>query len=222
MPTEAAENEPSMEEILASIRRIIDEDEDGGDAEAAAESPAADEPAAEEPAAEAAPEPAPEPAAEAPAEPEPEPVAEAPAEPEPADDEVLELTDKIDEVGGGTDPLALDDDLMIVDREDDEPAPQPEPEPEPEPVAEAAPEAAPQPAAEEDDSLVGAPAATAAAGAFDALAENLRVASADGLTLEGIVREMMRPMLKDWLDTNLPRIVEEKVEAEIERIARRR
>ncbi|MBI1236757.1 MAG: DUF2497 domain-containing protein [Alphaproteobacteria bacterium] len=216
MPTDAAENEPSMEEILASIRRIIDEDEDGGDAEAAAESPAAEEPAEE-----AAPEPAPEPAAEAPAE--PEPVAEAPAEPEVADDdEVLELTDKIDEVGGGTDPLALDDDLMIVDREDDAPAPQPEPEPEP--VAEAAPEPAPapQPAAEEDDSLVGAPAATAAAGAFDALAENLRVASADGLTLEGIVREMMRPMLKDWLDTNLPRIVEEKVEAEIERIARRR
>ncbi|WP_109260753.1 DUF2497 domain-containing protein [Hyphobacterium indicum] len=211
MPTEAAENEPSMEEILASIRRIIDEDEDGGEAEAAAESPAADEPAEE-----ATPEPAPEPAAEAPSE--PEPVAEAPAEPEPADDEVLELTDKIDEVGGGTDPLALDDDLMIVDREEDEPAPQPEPEP----VAEAAPEAAPQPAAEEDDSLVGAPAATAAAGAFDALAENLRVASADGLTLEGIVREMMRPMLKDWLDTNLPRIVEEKVEAEIERISRRR
>jgi len=225
MPTDAAENEPSMEEILASIRRIIDEDEDGGDAEAAAESPAADEPAEE-----AAPEPAPEPAAEAPAEPEPaaeaqaepEPVAEAPAEPDAADDEVLELTDKIDEVGGGTDPLALDDDLMIVDREDDEPAPQPEPEPEPEPVSEAAPEPAPQPAVEEDDSLVGAPAATAAAGAFDALAENLRVASADGLTLEGIVREMMRPMLKDWLDTNLPRIVEEKVEAEIERIARRR
>lgn len=209
MPTDAAENEPSMEEILASIRRIIDEDEDGGDAEAAAESAAADEPAAE-----AAPEPAP----EAPAE--PEPVAEAPAEPDSADDEVLELTDKIDEVGGGTDPLALDDDLMIVDREEDEPAPQPEPEPEP--VAKAAPKPAPQPAAEEDDSLVGAPAATAAAGAFDALAENLRVASADGLTLEGIVREMMRPMLKDWLDTNLPRIVEEKVEAEIERISRRR
>lgn len=209
MPTDAAENEPSMEEILASIRRIIDEDEDGGDAEVAAESADSDEPAAE-----AAPEPAP----EAPAE--PEPVAEAPAEPDSADDEVLELTDKIDEVGGGTDPLALDDDLMIVDREEDEPAPQPEPEPEP--VAKAAPKPAPQPAAEEDDSLVGAPAATAAAGAFDALAENLRVASADGLTLEGIVREMMRPMLKDWLDTNLPRIVEEKVEAEIERISRRR
>lgn len=210
MSTEAAENEPSMEEILASIRRIIDEDEDGADTGAAAEAPAGDAPAAE-------------------AAPEPEPAAEAVAEPEPApedsaDDEVLELTDKVEDLGEGTDPMAIDDDLMIVDREDDAPAPQPEPEPEPvaEAAPEPAPEPAPQPAAEEDDSLVGTPAATAAAGAFDALAENLRVASADGLTLEGIVREMMRPMLKEWLDANLPRIVEEKVEGEIERISRRR
>lgn len=206
MPTEAAENEPSMEEILASIRRIIDEDEDGGEAEA----PAGEAQAAE-----------PEPAAEAAPEPEPEPAAEAAPEPEPAvEDDVLELTEKVEEAGGGTDPLAIDDDLMIVDREEDDPVVElPEPEPEPEPAMEAAPE--PEPEADEE-TLVGAPAATAAAGAFDALAENLRVASADGLTLEGIVREMMRPMLKEWLDANLPRIVEEKVEGEIERISRRR
>lgn len=210
MPTEAAENEPSMEEILASIRRIIDEDEDGGEAEAPAGEAQAAEP---EPAAEAAPEP----------EPEPEPAAEAAPEPEPAvEDDVLELTEKVEEAGGGTDPLAIDDDLMIVDREEDDPVVElPEPEPEPEPAMEAAPAPEPEPEADEE-TLVGAPAATAAAGAFDALAENLRVASADGLTLEGIVREMMRPMLKEWLDANLPRIVEEKVEGEIERISRRR
>jgi len=214
MPTEAAENEPSMEEILASIRRIIDEDEEGGDAEAPAE-----EAQAAEPAAEAAPEPTPEPASE----PDPEPVAETAPEPEPAaEEEVLELTDKVEEAGSGTDPLAIDDDLMIVDREEDEPVVElPEPEPEPEPAMEAAPEPAPEPESDEE-TLVGTPAATAAAGAFDALAENLRVASADGLTLEGIVREMMRPMLKEWLDANLPRIVEEKVEGEIQRISRRR
>ncbi|WP_394694242.1 DUF2497 domain-containing protein [Hyphobacterium sp.] len=214
MPTEAAENEPSMEEILASIRRIIDEDEEGGDAEAPAE-----EAQAAEPAAEAAPEPTPEPAPE----PEPEPVAETAPEPEPAaEEEVLELTEKVEDVGNGTDPLAIDDDLMIVDREEDEPVVElPEPEPEPEPAMEAAPEPAPEPESDEE-TLVGTPAATAAAGAFDALAENLRVASADGLTLEGIVREMMRPMLKEWLDANLPRIVEEKVEGEIQRISRRR
>ncbi|WP_420431716.1 DUF2497 domain-containing protein [Hyphobacterium sp.] len=210
MSTEAAENEPSMEEILASIRRIIDEDEESGDGEAEAAAPEAEaEPqVAEE--TEADPEPAPEPVAEAAPEPAPEP------EPEP-EEEVLELTETVEDESAGTDPLALDDDLMIVDREDEvEPAPEPAPEPEPEPVMESAPEP------ESDDSLVGTPAATAAAGAFDALAENLRVASADGLTLEGIVREMMRPMLKEWLDANLPRIVEEKVESEIERIARRR
>jgi len=39
-------------------------------------------------------------------------------------------------------------------------------------------------------------------------------------TLEGLVQEMMRPMLKQWLDANLPRIVEEKVEAEILRMSR--
>ncbi|GJL96655.1 MAG: pole-organizing protein PopZ [Hyphobacterium sp.] len=205
MSTEAAENEPSMEEILASIRRIIDEDEEGGETEAAAEEVVE----APEPEAAVAPEPAPEPA------PAPEPEVE---------DEVLELTDKIDEPTGGTDPLAIDDDLMIVDREEDEPVvelpePEPEPEPAPEPVAAVAPEPEPEASAEE---LVSPPAATAAAGAFDALAENLRVASADGMTFEGMVREMMRPMLKEWLDANLPRIVEEKVESEIERIARRR
>ncbi len=39
-------------------------------------------------------------------------------------------------------------------------------------------------------------------------------------TIEGLVREMLKPMIKDWLDTNLPGIVEEKVEAEVQRIAR--
>ena len=220
MPTEAAENEPSMEEILASIRRIIDEDEEGGEAEAdvVAEAPVEDAPVVE-------PTPEPEPEAVAEIAPEPEPVAEVVAAPEPepiVEDEVLELTDMVEDIGGGTDPVALDDDLMIVDREDDDPVPAPEPEPEP--VMEVAPEPVPEPepVAVDDDSLVGAPAATAASGAFDALAENLRVASADGMTFEAMVREMMRPMLKEWLDTNLPRIVEEKVESEIERIARRR
>jgi hypothetical protein len=47
---------------------------------------------------------------------------------------------------------------------------------------------------------------------FAALSENLRVSSQQGQTLESIVREMMRPMLKQWLDENLPSIVEEKVQ----------
>lgn len=41
-------------------------------------------------------------------------------------------------------------------------------------------------------------------------------------SLEGLVREMMRPMLAQWLDANLPQIVERMVEAEIARIARKK
>lgn len=201
-----AEQEPTMEEILASIRRIINEDD-----EPAAEAAAPEQAAAPEP-------------VEAVAEPEPaaEPEPEAPVE-----DDVLELTDRVEEEGAGTSPMAIADDIMIVDREE-EVQPEPEPEPEPEPVFEAAPEPepepapAPEPAADDDDALLAEPAASAAAGAFAALTENLRVSSENGQTLEGIVRELMRPMLKQWLDENLPSIVEAKVQEEIERVARRR
>lgn len=40
-------------------------------------------------------------------------------------------------------------------------------------------------------------------------------------TLEGLVREMLRPMLKDWLDARLPELVEGVVQREIARIAGR-
>lgn len=199
-----AEQEPTMEEILASIRRIINED---------------DEPQAEAaPQAAAAPEPAPEPVAE------PEPVFEAEPEPEPDDasfdEDVLELTERVEEETDGTSPMAIADDLMILDREEEI---APGPEPEPEPVRAEAPRPAPAPApAVDEDSLLAEPAANAAAGAFAALTENLRVSSDNGQTLEGIVRELMRPMLKQWLDENLPSIVEAKVQEEIERVARRR
>lgn len=204
MAQESADQEPTMEEILASIRRIINEDDDAKpESEAAPEPQLAAEPA-----------PAPEP------EPEPEELEE---------DDVLELTDRVedDAMAGGTAPMAIADDLMIVDREDEPaPAPEPEPEPAPEPVAAAprpAPAPEPEPAPEaDDDSLLDAAPASLAAGMFAALSDNLRVSSEQGQTLEGIVREMMRPMLKKWLDDNLPAIVEEKVQAEVERIARRR
>jgi cell pole-organizing protein PopZ len=41
-----------------------------------------------------------------------------------------------------------------------------------------------------------------------------------GLTIEAMVREMLRPMLKEWLDDNLPAVVERMVEKEIGRISR--
>lgn len=40
-------------------------------------------------------------------------------------------------------------------------------------------------------------------------------------TLDGVVRELLRPMLKTWLDDNLPAIVERVVTREVERITRR-
>ena len=41
-----------------------------------------------------------------------------------------------------------------------------------------------------------------------------------GNTVEAMVAEMLRPMLKDWLDANLPGIVQAAVQKEVERIAR--
>jgi uncharacterized protein len=38
--------------------------------------------------------------------------------------------------------------------------------------------------------------------------------------VEAMVAEMLRPLLKDWLDANLPAIVEAQVRKEVERIAR--
>jgi cell pole-organizing protein PopZ len=46
------------------------------------------------------------------------------------------------------------------------------------------------------------------------------VLSDNARTLEDIVKEMMRPMLRGWLEENLPGLVERIVRAEIERVAR--
>lgn len=202
--TDQSAQEPTMEEILASIRRIISEDE------APAETPAAAAP-------EATPEPVPEPlAAEtifaAPVEPTPEPAVE---------DDVLELTDRYEA------PAEIIGDLDVVEH-----TPEPyQPEPEPAPVyAESAPEPAPAPNSGYD-TLVGDSAAASAASAFAGLAasfkkpEPAQAASGDlpflsGNTVEAMVGEMLRPLLKDWLDNNLPGIVQAAVQKEVERIAR--
>ncbi len=56
------------------------------------------------------------------------------------------------------------------------------------------------------------------ASAFQALSASVQIASAE--TIDRHVREMLRPMLKQWLDDNLPVMVERLVRAEIERVAR--
>ena len=44
----------------------------------------------------------------------------------------------------------------------------------------------------------------------------------NGRTIEDLVKDMLRPMLKNWLDDNLPGLVERLVRAEIERVSRGR
>ncbi len=164
--------EPTMEEILASIRRIISE-EDGGAAPAA---PPPVEDVLELTA------PAPAPVVEPTPMPEPEPARAAPM-PAPQ--------------------IAAIEDLDVIDVE----------EPEELPVRSA-------PVADFDDGLIGEPALESAMGSMGRLASMMAISDNPNQTLEGLVQEMMRPMLKQWLDANLPRIVEEKVEAEILRMSR--
>jgi uncharacterized protein len=67
--------------------------------------------------------------------------------------------------------------------------------------------------------LVSETAANASRSALESLSAMVvkpEVAGSD--TLEGLVREMLRPMLKDWLDVNLPQVVERLVSKEIARI----
>ena len=69
-------------------------------------------------------------------------------------------------------------------------------------------------------SLLSNATSAAVDSAFNSLAQTVLVQNAR--TLEDLVREMLRPMLKSWLDDNLPGMVERLVRAEIERVARGR
>lgn len=198
-----AQAEPTMEEILASIRRIISEDDSTA------------------PAAEAAPV----------------------AEPD-FGDEVLELNEPVVEMPETVSPdfdfdaLPVDDEPevaleeIIVEDRVEEPEPEPEPvapppapvaaAPVPEPVYVPAPEPEPAPFPF-DQGLVSNPIADKTSTVFAKLAPNTTLPGMfiSGNTVEAMVGELIKPMLKEWLDANLPRIVEEKVEAEVARIARR-
>ena len=70
------------------------------------------------------------------------------------------------------------------------------------------------------DHLLSETSDTAVAGAFSALAHTILAQNAR--TLEDLVTEMLKPMLKGWLDDNLPTLVERLVKEEIERVSRGR
>ncbi|SEF75876.1 hypothetical protein SAMN04488144_104223 [Methylobacterium sp. 190mf] len=187
-------HEPSMEEILASIRRIIADDQAAKPAEVAAPAPEPDDVLDLAEVAEPVMRPR---------------VVEPEPEPEPAPD-LLDF-DAID----FEDPVTA--------------APEPEPEPEPEPAPEPPPPPPPPPqpvlqaarAPEPEPEALVSPATDASvSGAFNLLAHT--VLTQNARTLEDLVKEMLRPMLKSWLDDNLPAVVERLVRAEIERVSRGR
>ncbi len=84
-----------------------------------------------------------------------------------------------------------------------------------------------------DASLIGAAVAGATSSAFGRLSQAVKqntsqpvepapgpILGGSGKTIEDLVREMLRPMLKDWIDKNLPPMVERLVEREIARLTR--
>ena len=187
--------EPSMEEILSSIKRIIAEE---GDTPGRSRRPARTMAA---------------------------PVDHHPADRDSAghgapyrdaaylddeidDDEILELSDPIPMVDR-TPRTPKSPVLTSVDA-----APEPRmatPKPQPQ---------APQPAAEApSESIVSRETAAATRAPLEALTRMMikPESNSDG-TLEGLVREMLRPMLREWIDANLPNLVEDMVAREIAKI----
>jgi len=213
-PKPENEEEPSIEEILASIRQIIsDDDEEGG-----------------EESGEAAP-------AEAPAElDEPAEAPESEVEPEPEPDDVVELTEEIDapeqaiEEPEPEPEVVMEDNIeddMGIEMQDIEPEPEATPEPEsteepeePAPIAEEPEESLAPISIPDEDALLTDRAEDAAVAGFGELVRKTKIEHS-GITLEEIVRTELRPMLKDWLDDNLPAIIERLVQEELERVAKR-
>jgi len=197
------DQEPSIEEILESIRQIISED--GTPVEAA---PAA-KPAAPKPVPPPAPK-APEPKALEPKAPEPAPVQKAapppkpfaPAAEEPVQERILDLTDRIIS----------------------EPAHEPAPAPIPRIALE---DAMKQDALKHEEHLVSDMTADAAVAAMMKLLSNNIALERElpgkpgPVTLEDMARELMRPLVKQWLDQNLQKIIEKMVAREIERLSAR-
>ena len=194
MSAENAQREPTMEEILASIRRIISEEDkpaDGGDVLNL--QPPAPPPVAEAKQAITPPKPAPQPAPP----PAPQPVA---AKPPP-----MEMFDEPEPPPPPRRPP--EDEIVIMERLVDEQTA---------PVAVARePEWTPPPI---QKPLVSDPVASQTAGALGRLMGSMMVST--GNTLDDVVRELLKPMLKDWLEANLPQIVEAEVAKEIDRIRR--
>lgn len=112
--------------------------------------------------------------------------------------------------------LSFDEDIAV------EPEPVAAPTPEitaPEPVA--APVAMPAAAVDDlEESIISSATADIGAQQFVKLNNMIRMGNSN-VTLSDIVRSLLRPMLREWLDENLPAMVEQKVEYEIKRLVNR-
>lgn len=236
-----APKEPSMDEILSSIRQIIADDDAAG--------------VPRRPTIQAAPPPM----QATPARPLDRDLSDMLDDIEPLALSSAQIIDKSDDVGGFSfdsiladtavddDPMAAaapnlvdpDDitfDVASVEEEDEElpsfdPPPmvmlQPDPEPEPAPrpaprvqasIAQAAPLPDPTLSSEMAEQLLE-PATQAAVRSSITKLNGLGLGNA-GATIESLMRDMLRPMLKEWLDENLPSVVERMVEREITRVSR--
>ncbi len=161
---ENAQPEPSMEEILASIRRIISEDDE--DATAAAPKPA--------------------------------PVHETANQTEERSAPMAQKSEPATHSEPPKTHVETEDVDMIKQN-----------------VTEAM-------ALSADDTILNEATTAATSEAFRNLSESVRISSGEGSTLEELVVQMLKPMVKEWLNENLPTIVEQKVEEEVQRVARRR
>jgi len=193
------DNDPSMDDILASIRKIISDDE------ARAQVGRGAAPGAASPG-------------------EPRPATTSKAGPSASREDVLLLTDLIEEPN-----------ISPTGARPEPPMPIPlSPAIDPVRASEMPQPTIGEPPSAPEQSLVGSTVAGAASSAFDRLNQALGERSpappaispgpslaGGGKTLEDIVKEALRPMLKEWLDHNLPPLVERLVEREIARLTRR-
>ncbi len=183
-----------MEEILASIRRIIADDTPeaakAAAAGAAAPSPASTAPSMSAPAA----------PAKAMSQDDIDAMLADQAADEPG---ILELSDQVQKTAQA--PAGFRQvpagDVMFREQEEEDAAPPS--------YAAATPRS---------DMLLSPETNAAVSAAFGSLASTML--SENSRTIEDLVREMLRPMLKAWLDDNLPGLVERMVRSEIERVAR--
>ena len=212
-----APKEPSMDEILSSIRQIIADDDAG-----AVRKPAVSPPAP--------------PRSFAPVPPRPTEPAQGGTEPEPlalSAEQILRDTAADDAAGSGVSFSELfgaespstgfvdPDDVAFDTTPEPVAPPRPAPtyeRPRPAAVAQAAPLPDPRLTSEMAEQLLEPATQSVINRSFAKLGSLSTVGS--NATIEEIMRDMLRPMLKEWLDENLPAVVERMVEQEIARVSR--